>query len=69
MKPSIEGAASPPTAVYAAARQEWLERYGDYVAQPEACAAASLAKRIDAATNTPSARTTRMINIPCRRRS
>lgn len=33
MKPSIEGATSPQSAAYAAARQEWLERYGDYIAQ------------------------------------
>jgi type IV secretory pathway TrbF-like protein len=31
MKQSMEG--SPSSAVYAAARQEWLERYGDYIAQ------------------------------------
>src|SRR5687768_1637791 len=31
MKPSMGG--SPSSAAYAAARQEWLERYGDYIAQ------------------------------------
>jgi type IV secretory pathway TrbF-like protein len=31
MKPSMGG--SPSSVAYAAARQEWLERYGDYIAQ------------------------------------
>jgi type IV secretory pathway TrbF-like protein len=33
MKHLDEGAAASPSAAYLAARQEWLERYGDYIAQ------------------------------------